>query len=68
METGSMGTAPGAKAYDLIHKMEELGEKTGLVVNRKVTRLGMIAAGVATVAVFGGLALIRGVLKATAKR
>jgi hypothetical protein len=63
METGFDGRAAERKAYSIVDKMENFGERTGLVVNRKVTKLGFIVGATATVVVFGGWALMRAFLK-----
>ena len=68
METGFEGSPTEKKAYDMMGKMEALGEKTGLVVNRKVTKLGIVVGAVATVAVFGGVALVRAFFKGATRR
>jgi hypothetical protein len=68
METGFEGSSAEKKAYDVMSKMEALGEKTGLVVNRKVTKLGIVVGAVATVAVFGGVALVRAFFKGATRR
>jgi hypothetical protein len=66
MKTGNQAV-PNDKAYAIIDKLENFGEKTGFYVNHKFTKLGMVAAGVITVAVFGtaalGKALYRGAVK-----
>jgi len=63
METGFDGRAAERKAYGIVDKMEEFGEKTGLVVNRKVTKLGFVVGAAATVVVFGGWALMKAFFK-----
>lgn len=68
METGFEGSSTEKKAYDMMGKMEALGEKTGLVVNRKVTKLGIVIGAVATVIVFGGAALVAAFFKGATKR
>jgi len=68
METGFERSSAEKKAYDMMSKMEALGEKTGFVVNRKVTKFGIVVGAVATVAVFGGVALVRAFIKSATKR
>jgi hypothetical protein len=63
METGFDGVAAEKRTYGIVDKMEKFGEKTGLVVNRKVTKLGFAVGAAATIAVFGGWALMRAFLK-----
>lgn len=68
METGFEGSPTERKAYDMMSKMEALGEKTGLVVNRKVTKIGIVVGAVATVVVFGGAALLKAFFKGATRR
>ncbi len=47
------------KTYEIIDKLEILGAKSGVVVNRKLTLLGSFLTAVVTVIVFGGAVLVR---------
>jgi hypothetical protein len=68
METGSKGYAPEMKAYKIVDKIERFGERTGLFINHRFTRISYIFAGIVIVLVFGTAALIRAFCRGTFKK
>jgi hypothetical protein len=56
------------KVYKVIDKFAEIGEKTGLTVNRKVTLFGKIVAAIVTILIFGTAALIGAFIRGATKK
>ena len=57
-----------AKTYRAIDRLEKFGEKSGLVVNRKLTLLGALMAGALIILVFGTVVLLKAFFKNVTKK